>query len=298
MAQITLPTIPVCTFAPAVLAALRVRFPFGIQVESMRTSARKIPTPDELLIPFLHQLNGLIAPFAPILSLADLSVAVIAFAKSVPDAIMSLSPDPIIDAITNLVKKAQLLPQFIPGMPYVILTRDIIGILRAVLSELRSILAVQLHGVQTLRASAVALAGITDTPAAASLATILECATDDLRRQQQAAASATTVIATLACALVTPIKIIELFLPEPARRELKEVRCGFGQLLTFASPVGEGGLTEQLDEVEQITSDFIATLDTLIAATLSLEELIAAVIGESVGSTVSPPSCFDDCPPP
>jgi len=268
--------------------------PFGIQLESVRNSLRKMPTLDELLIPQMGALNLVLAPFAPILAVAALLVALINAVKAVPDAISSFDPSIITDALNAVVEKAAPLAQFIPGMPYVIMIRDILNVVRALIVEVQSIVIEFNAALTRIEASVAALSGM-NPEAAGLLRDYLSCTLYDLQARQLNLAQSLSLLRTIICAMTIPLQMLEAFLPAPARDSVRQARCQFRYLFEVPS-FSQGALLE--DTIAE-THVALRSIETALSEARRLLEMLDGIfsrlIGETPGSNPSAIECFADC---
>lgn len=293
MALLVVPEVPLCVAVPISPPTVHVRFPFDIKLSSVRSSINRIPGADELLLAQLGHLNALIAPFTPILVLAGLLLALVNCAKAIPDAITSLSPTPILNCLEELAKKLPLLMAFLPGIPYVILVRDILGILRRFLVEL----VLTLETIQAALARQLAGLDIAEALGDATLVAEIRCAAEDSRQQMVNLVAAFGVLNTVLCALAIPLAILEAFLPGEAKQQVKNLRCSIKDLIAIPPPAAIDSAREMLLALQAQVTLMQESLALVLQQIRALELIFAGLIGEELDVDVSPPDCFADCPP-
>ena len=91
---------------------------FGI-MEKAWAGLRSIPDPDKLLIEFQDVLATALAPVRRFLEIVEVIVAIYNCVKAIPEAVMSLSPQPIYDCLQGLAKEMAKLLSWFPPMAYV-----------------------------------------------------------------------------------------------------------------------------------------------------------------------------------
>lgn len=167
---------------------LSIIFPGGVEL--------KIPSPPSVDVAFaidygkqiLAAVNAALMPLQPIFNIIDVLLAIYEFAKAVPDAITSLDPGKIIEAIPNLAKKLDKVLAMIPPLSIPIFVKTL---LRAILVFLRGLRA-SLVACASLSArldagklrvgelEAMAAEGKIDAKVALSLEAAIDCASASL----------------------------------------------------------------------------------------------------------------------
>lgn len=118
------PVIPLCICVPPPVPPIEMSLPFGISVSA--TQSVGLPAPVANLVGFINQLNPLMAPLFPVLRIIDLAMALVGSVKAVPDAIASLSPGPIIEALEKLAAVIPPVLALVPPFSYLKMVQDLL----------------------------------------------------------------------------------------------------------------------------------------------------------------------------
>ena len=117
---------PFCVCVPKPPEEFCVDFPFGVKICSNRSTVFRFEGLDGMAMKFLGNLQSLLAPIMPILVLASIVKALIDCVKSIPDAISSLSPTPIVECLERLAELFPQLFEFIPPFSYLTFVNNIL----------------------------------------------------------------------------------------------------------------------------------------------------------------------------
>ena len=153
-----------------------------------------IPSPMKLLFGFQDNLTIALAPVRRYMEMVELFSAIYACQKAIPDAIMQLSPDPVLDCIPNLVKAVARIIGWIPPYSYFLMAMDVASYIIDVIDEIVDwFIALDARLAQIVTGYEMALSlGDTDLQA------ILDCGLADLRVQIQIPMSMMPVIKIMA----------------------------------------------------------------------------------------------------
>lgn len=114
---------------------------------------------------FLDAIGAALQPLAPIFNIFDLLIALVKLATAIPDAITSLSPSKITDAIPEVLAKLDAILAMIPPLSIPLMVAGILDVLITLLRGLRGKLAagvaasLRLEGA-SLKAEALGAAGL------------------------------------------------------------------------------------------------------------------------------------------
>jgi hypothetical protein len=124
----------ICVELTVTPQGLSLTFPGGATV------APEVPdvVPDlfQLSKQLLGQANAALAPLAPIFNILDVALALVQVVNAIPDAIKSLDPGKITDALPDLGKKVAKLAPLVPQLSVPILILGLIDTLLAFLGGL------------------------------------------------------------------------------------------------------------------------------------------------------------------
>ena len=111
--------------------ALQITFPGIGALQAIKTTMDGIPTPSAAAMLMLGQVSPALSPIIAILRLVDVVVKIIATFKDVPNVFTN--PGAVISDIEKLVQSAGLLGDFVPGIPYVRMVRDLLIMVEALI---------------------------------------------------------------------------------------------------------------------------------------------------------------------
>jgi len=139
--EFTMPSIDtLCPDTPPAVPPLSVTFPGGATLQSF-PRLEDITEPLKVAKSLVDQAAPLLSSLAPFFKLLDLVVALVKLGQSIPDAITSLSPQPIIEALQELLPKAvavaSLIPQLSVPLTIVGLIDTVITFLQGLVTELQ-----------------------------------------------------------------------------------------------------------------------------------------------------------------
>jgi len=125
-----------CTLLVAPNPPPEVQVPFLGALKKARESLYGLPDPSALLMKFMDNLNLAMAPLRQFLKLVQTIMAIKDCVTAIPEAILTLSPAPIIKCLKNLMKYIAKLIAMIPPMSYVRLLVDICSVIIQLVDEL------------------------------------------------------------------------------------------------------------------------------------------------------------------
>lgn len=111
--------LPECDVPPPAAGELKMRLPFGLNIQAIQDSFLRHMDADDAIMKFIAQIQPALSPFMSVLVLAALAKAFYDFSKAAKEAVTSLSPDPIIEAIEKIVVLLPKLLEFIPPLNYI-----------------------------------------------------------------------------------------------------------------------------------------------------------------------------------
>ncbi len=118
---------------------LSITIPGIGELRAVKQAMDGAPTPEALAMVMLGQISPALAPMTAVLRIADVAVQILKTFQTIPSAILSLDPGAIASSILALEKKLGFMAQFLPGVPYVKLVRDMLVMVEQIL-----------HGMATL----------------------------------------------------------------------------------------------------------------------------------------------------
>lgn len=96
------------------------------------------PNASEVARAMLAQVNAALTPLTPLFNIIDAVVSIVACVQAIPDAIIKLDPSGIIQCVPEMVQKLSKLLAIIPPLSIPITIRDILAVIIAFLSGLKS----------------------------------------------------------------------------------------------------------------------------------------------------------------
>lgn len=120
------------------LAELKISMPGGLKLQAK--PSQKIPNPGDLVADLLASFNAALVPLQPIFDIIDILLIVV----KVFDAVKSLNPIKIAEELVGLIKKVDVVAQFVPPLSIPIMIRDLLDVLLVFLAGLKAALTVML----------------------------------------------------------------------------------------------------------------------------------------------------------
>lgn len=114
---------------------LSVTFPGGAALDAQVPDIG-IPDPMQLSKQLMAQANAALAPLTPLFDIIDTALALHQAVKAIPDAISSLDPGKISDALPDLARKAGKLASLVPQLSVPLMIVGLIDVLLAFLGGL------------------------------------------------------------------------------------------------------------------------------------------------------------------
>lgn len=188
------------------LYALVVELPAGVAL-APQFVAGAIPTASEAISKLLGQLFSSLTPLVPIFKIIECVLAVFECIKAIPQAILTLNPQKLIEAVAKLAKCIDFLIKLIPQLSVPVMIKTIIDVLVVGLQAIKE----QLQNLQEVQVDLDLKALIVDSlmenfPVGASeLQQSLDCALYNFDLEQQATQRSM-------CPFNTLLKLLTLFL--------------------------------------------------------------------------------------
>jgi hypothetical protein len=139
---------------PTALADLKIQLPGGIKLGAKASDG--IPNAGAIIADIMAQINTALGPFAPIFDLIDIALVIV----KVFDAVKSLNPIKIADALVGLIKKVDIVAALVPPLSLPLMIRDFIDVLLVFLASLKAQLLVMLSAQVKLDAGFDAVADL------------------------------------------------------------------------------------------------------------------------------------------
>jgi hypothetical protein len=236
-----------CINTPSPVPEYCLSLPFGLQICTGRASAFFFEGRDTQLLPFMNLLQGLMVPIMMILVLASIAKALIDCVKSIPEAIGSFSPGPIIDCLEKLAKIFPLLTQFIPPLSYIKTIVDIIRIAIALLdSFIESILL-------TIEAAARLAQFDVDIGILPDLGRYRQCVDSEIDAQYQQLAQSLRTTGPLFGIIAQFLELINL---PPLSKFITPLRDAANALANAqAADLEDGSIISSLQDLRKILGD-------------------------------------------
>jgi hypothetical protein len=140
---------PVCVCVPRPPTEFCIDFPFGVKICSNRGTIFRFEGLDGMMLKFVGNLQPLLAPLMPILVVISIVKALIDCIQAIPDAISTLSPDPIYDCLERLAELFPQLFQMIPPFSYLEFINNLIlfmiSLLEAFIDAINKMLAINIQ---------------------------------------------------------------------------------------------------------------------------------------------------------
>lgn len=117
---------------------LSITIPGIGELRSIKQTMDGVPTPEALAMTMLGQISPALAPMTAVLRIADVAVQILATFKAVPNLLSD--PGALLDAIKKLEKDLGFVAEFLPGVPYVRLVRDMLIMIEQILRGMASLI--------------------------------------------------------------------------------------------------------------------------------------------------------------
>ncbi len=114
---------------------LSLTFPGGAEMNAQLPDIG-IPDPMQLSKQLMAQANAALAPLVPVFNVIDTVLALFKTVKAIPDAITSLNPGKITEALPDLAKKASKLLKLVPQLSVPLMIVGLIDVLLSFLDGL------------------------------------------------------------------------------------------------------------------------------------------------------------------
>jgi hypothetical protein len=131
----------ICVELTATPQSLSLTFPGGAEI-AVQVPDGGIPDQMQVGKQLMAQASAAMAPLVPVFNLLDTVLALFKTVKAIPDAITSLSPAKITDALPDLITKASKLLKLIPQLSVPLMIAGLIDALLAFLEGLKGQLQV------------------------------------------------------------------------------------------------------------------------------------------------------------
>ena len=125
-----------CSWLEPPAAPPEVTVPFLGKLTQVRKSLYQLPDGSEIWLRFLNSLNLAMAPARQFIELLELMGLYKDCMTAIPEAILSLNPDPVYTCLKKLVRKIATLLSFFPPMSYVRLIVDCLKVAVQLLDEM------------------------------------------------------------------------------------------------------------------------------------------------------------------
>jgi len=241
------PVLPECASYPPAASELKLRLPFGLNIKAMRKSFVQHADADDAINQFLAQIQPALSPFMSVLVLAALAKAFYDFSKSVKEAITSLSPDPVIEAIEKIVVLLPKLLEFIPPLnyipPIIDITVLVLDLMDVTITSLLRVLETEI-----LKAAFLQAANTNET-----LAYFSGCIDALEDAQKEGFASSIVAAAPIMCLLSQLIDLIDI-------KELKEFVEPLRDAVRALSGVTASSVNPQLADILRDVQDLLREL--------------------------------------
>ncbi len=184
---------------------LSLTFPGGAELSTQLPDVG-IPDPMQLSKQLMAQANAAMAPLVPVFNVIDTVLALFKAVKAVPDAITSLNPGKITEALPDLAKKASKLLKLVPQLSVPLMIVGLIDVLLTFLDglsgQLRAIIDQQAR-IQQAATRAAELGNV-------QLQAVVDCAKGHVDVQMQNLAESTAPVNRLIALINVFMELIGL----------------------------------------------------------------------------------------
>jgi hypothetical protein len=251
------PLLPSCESYPPPASELKMRLPFGLNIQAIRRSFVQYADADDMISQFLAQIQPALSPFMSVLVLAALAKAFYDFSKSVKEAVSSLSPDPIIEAIEKIVVLLPKLLEFIPPLnyipPIIDITVLVLDLLDVAITSLLRVLETEI-----LKQAFIQAAETNET-----LEYFTECIDALVDAQKDGFASSIVAAAPIFCILAQLLDLIDI---EELREFIEPLREIVGLLSGVTADNVNPLLADVLRDVQDLLREIRAALEPFIGS--------------------------------
>lgn len=179
----------ICVELTVTPQSLSLTFPGGAEM-NVQLPDVGIPDPMQISKQLMAQANAALAPLVPVFNVIDTVLALFKTVKAIPDAITSLNPGKITDALPDLVKKASKLLKLVPQLSVPLMILGLIDVLLTFLDglsgQLRAIVDQQVR-IQAAATRAAELGNV-------QLQGVVDCANKHVQVQMQNLAESTAPV--------------------------------------------------------------------------------------------------------
>jgi hypothetical protein len=166
-----------CVTLQTGLGELCIELPGGAKL--CASASVELGDPLAIARELLAQANTALAPLTPFFNVIDVFKAVLDCITSIPEAILTLNPEPIVSCIVNLTKAIDKLLALIPALSIPILAKSLLDALIAGLQGIRAKLVAMIHQAEKLAAAATLAAETGNF----QLQLVVDCATGNMDAQ-------------------------------------------------------------------------------------------------------------------
>jgi hypothetical protein len=128
-----------CTPLLTVVPPPAINIPGYGEIQDVRRAINNLTDPSEMIMSLMSKLTVALAPIKRYIEMLDAMMAVKGCMQAIPEAILTLSPQPIYDCFENLGKAIAVLLSYIPPMAYVRMGCDIANFAILVVDEIISV---------------------------------------------------------------------------------------------------------------------------------------------------------------
>jgi hypothetical protein len=134
------------------LGEVCIELPGGVKL--CASASVEFGDPNAIIREILAQANTALAPLTPFFNMIDVFKAVMDCITAIPDSILTLNPQPIVECITNLTKAVDKLLALIPALSIPILAKSLLDAIILGLQGIRSKLLTMIRQMEKILASA------------------------------------------------------------------------------------------------------------------------------------------------
>lgn len=141
-----------CVVLQTGLGELCIELPGGAKL--CASASVELGDPLAIARELLAQANTALAPLTPFFNMIDVFKAVLDCITAIPEAILTLNPQPVIECVVNLTKAIDKLLALIPALSIPILAKSLLDALIAGLQGIRAKILAMIHATEKLAAAA------------------------------------------------------------------------------------------------------------------------------------------------
>jgi hypothetical protein len=268
MAIVECPTIVEPVPAPG------VTIPAIGRIEAVKSQIDQAPRPYDLAAALLAQVNPVMAPFNFILKLLEAVFAIFDALKSVTN------PFKLARALKKVASALASLTNFLPGVPWVKLVRDMIDLFVAILNGIVAVIEAWVRDINSMRNAFVAR---DNTPADQELLNMIACTKGLLNSSINGVNDTLGAFATALEMIGKLVEILASFMPGGVAQGLVDAIARVvalpAELVGLGTAIDDAESTDDLDAILGLMEDLSLTIGDIAGRLANVSQTITDSVG-------------------